>query len=173
MNELLITILTIVTGSSLLAAFASNWQQARQARKKIVASATLSALKRVEMYYRVRRRIAGDAEDTKLRDQFHDIQEENDLYTAQLDMEAPWLGFAYRRFLGALKRKLAPFMGKAWANPGGGPNVQLISEDRPDINKYVDLFAKDGRRLFNPFMRPLMRVRYILRKLFKEDPYES
>lgn len=173
MEQWLLPALTIVAGSSLLAAFASNWQQARLERKKIVASATLSALKRVEMYYRVRRRLSDNSEDTDLRDQFHKIQEENDLYTAQLEMEAPWLGFAYRRFLTALKRNLAPFMAKAWANPGGGPNVQLASEDRPDVSKYVNLFAKDGRRLFNSFMRPLMRVRYTLRKLFKEDPYES
>jgi hypothetical protein len=172
MNEWL-TILAVAVGSSLLGAMASNWQSTRLERKKIVAGATMSALKRVEMYYRVRRRLPNNKEDVSLRDQFHAIQEENDHYIAQLDMEAPWLGHAYRRFLGALKRELSSFMERAWADEGGGPNIQLRSEERPDVDRFIKRFAKDGRRLFNPIMRPLMRVRFTLRKIFKEDPYES
>lgn len=173
MPDWLITVIAIIAGSSLLAAFASNWQGTRQARKRIVAGATMSALKRVEMYYRVRRRRPKGEDDVSIRDQFHTIQEENDHFIAQLDMEAPWLGLAYRRFLRALKRELGPFMDRAWDKTGGGPNVQLKAEERPDVDRYIQRFAKDGRRLFNPLMRPLMRARYTLRKLFKDDPYES
>jgi hypothetical protein len=167
-------IIAVLAGSSLLAAFASNWQSARQHRKEIVAGATKSALRRVEMYYRVRRRRKTGEDDAKLRDMFHEIQEENDHYTTLLDIEAPWLGDAYRRFLGALKKELQPFMTDAWSDQkANGANVQLLSEVRPDVDKFVQRFAKDGRRLFNPLMRPLSRARYSLRNIFKKDPYES
>lgn len=173
MNDTLLTILTVIVGSSLLAALASNWQVSRLKRKAMIADAVQSALKRVEMYYRVRRRSPDGSDDIQLRDRFHQIQEENNHHSALLEMESPWAGHAYRKFLGALKRTLAPYMEKAWVNPGGGPNIQLKSEDHPDVAKYVQLFTRDGRRLMNPFMRPIMRVHYWLRKLFKENPYDA
>lgn len=167
-------VIAILAGSSLLAAFASNWQKARQHRKEIVAGASMSALRRVEMYYRVRRRRATNEDDAKLRDMFHEIQEENDHYITLLDIEAPWLGDAYRRYLCAMKIELQPFMTKAWAaNKAGGPDIQIADEDRPDVDRLVRRFSKDGRRLFNPVMRPMARLRYSLRKLIKDDPYES
>lgn len=167
-------IIAVLAGSSLLAAFASNWQAARQHRKEIVAGATKSALRRVEMYYRVRRRRKTGEDDAKLRDMFHEIQEENDHYTTLLDIEAPWLGDAYRRFLRALKKELQPFMTEAWSDQkASGANAQLLTEVRPDVDRLVQRFAKDGRRLFNPVMRPISRARYSLRKFFKKDPYES
>lgn len=167
------TVITVLAGSSLLAAFAGNWQSARQHRKEIVAGATKSALRRKEMYYRVRRRRASGEDDTTLRDLFHDIQEENDQYIALLDIEAPWLGNAYRRFLTTMKAELQPFMTQAWAGKkAGGASVQLHSESQPDVDYLVQLFARDGRRLFNPLMRPIMRVRYTLRKKWKDNTYE-
>lgn len=173
MNDTLLTILTVIVGSSLLAALASNWQVSRLKRKAMIADAIQSALKRVEMYYRVRRRNPDKSDDIQLRDRFHQIQEDNDHHTALLEMESPWAGYAYRKFLDALKRTLAPHMKKAWENPGSGPNVQLQAEDRPNVDRYVRLFTRDGRRLMNPFMRPVMRVHYWLRKLLKENPYDA
>jgi hypothetical protein len=124
------------------------------------------------MYYRVRRRRPSKEDDIALRDLFHDIQEENDQYISLLDIEAPWLGDAYRRFLAALKAELQPFMTDAWTPAkSGGPAVQLKAETKPEVDYLIRRFAKDGRRLFNPFMRPLARARYSLRKLFKDDPY--
>jgi hypothetical protein len=170
-NWIVITI-GIIAGSSFLAAIATNWQAARQHRKEMVAGAIKSALRRVEMYYRVRRRRSTKEDDTILRDLFHDIQEENDQYTALLDMEAPWLGEAYRNFLTALRSELQAYMSSAWApEQSGGPGVQLITEKKPEVDHLVRRFSKDGRCLFNPVMRPLMRVRYSLRKLIKENPY--
>lgn len=172
-NNPLLTILALLIGSSVLAAIASNWQESRLKRKAMLADAIQSALQRVEMYYRVRRRSPDGSDDIKLRDRFHQIQEDNTHHTALLEMESPWAGHAYRSFLAALKRTLAPYMAKAWEQDGGGPNVQLKSEDHPNVEKYVQLFTSDGRRLLNPAMRPLMRVRFTLRKFFKENPYES
>ena len=172
-NDILIGALTVVVSSSVLGAIASNWQESRLKRKAMVADAIQSALKRVEMYYRVRRRNPDESDDIQLRDRFHQIQENNDHHTALLEMESPWAGYAYRKFLGALKRTLAPYMAKAWENPGGGPNTQLQGEDRPNVDKYVQLFTRDGRRLMNPLMRPIMRVQYWLRRLFKENPYDA
>ena len=167
-------VIAVLAGSSLLAAFAENWQSARLKRKEIVAGASKSALRRVEMYYRVRRRRTTGEDDVVLRDLFHDIQEENDHYITLLDMEAPWLGDAYRRYLRAMKTELQPFMTKAWAaGKAGGPDIQLANEDKPDVDRLVRRFSKDGRRLFNPIMRPVARARYSLRKLIKDDPYES
>lgn len=167
-------VIAVLAGSSLLAAFAENWQGARLKRKEIVAGASKSALRRVEMYYRVRRRRKTSEDDVVLRDLFHDIQEENDHYVALLDMEAPWLGDAYRRYLHAMKAELQPFMTKAWAvGKAGGPDIQLADEDKPDVDQLVRRFSKDGRRLFNPIMRPIARMRYSLRKVIKDNPYES
>lgn len=173
MSDTLLTILTVVVGSSLLATLASNWQESRLKRKAMVADAIQSALKRVEMYYRVRRRSPDGSDDIKLRDRFHDIQEENDHHIALLEMESPWAGYVYRSFLSALKRVLAPYMEKAWGQEGGGPTVQLKDEERPSVDKYVRLYAYDGRRLLNPFMHAQMRCRFLLRKIFKDNPYES
>lgn len=167
-------IVVAIAGTAFVGSLASNWQSARQHRKEIVAGATRSALRRKEMYYRVRRRRSGGEDDVALRDLFHDIQEENDQFTSQLDIEAPWLGDAYRRFLSALRAELQPFMTKAWAaNKAGGADVQLAGEDQPNVDHLVRMFAQDGRRLFNPFMRPLMRARYSLHKLFKDDKYAA
>ncbi len=168
------SVIAILAGSSLLAAFAANWQAARQHRKEIVAGASRSALRRKEMYYRLRRRRAGGEDDVALRDLFHDIQEENDQYITLLDIEAPWLGDAYRRFLNALKKELRPFMTAAWAaDKASGADVQLLKESQPGSDSLVRLFAKDGRRLFNPLMRLVMRTRYSLRKVFKKDKYAT
>lgn len=165
------TLILAILGSSLLAAFASNNHGNRQKRKGVVAGATKSALRRVEMYYRVRRRLTDESDDRALRDMFHEIQEENDYYLSLLQIESPWLGHAYEQFLGALKRKLLPLMHTAWEEKGKGPGAKVA--DGPDIKKYVNQFAKDSRRLFNPIMRPLQRGRYTLRKYFKETVYES
>lgn len=173
MSDTLLTLLTVAVGSSLLAALASNWQENRLKRKAMVADAMQSALKRVEMYYRVRRRSPDGSDDTKLRDRFHDIQEDNDHHIALLEMESPWAGHAYRSFLNALKRVLAPYMEKAWGQKGGGATVQLKDEDRPNVDKYIRLYAHDGRRLLNPFKHVLMRCRFLLRNFFKDNPYES
>lgn len=167
-------IIAVIAGSSLLAAFASNWQKVRQHRKEIVAGALKSALRRVEMYYRIRRRRSSGEDDARLRDMFHDIQEDNDHYSTLLDIEAPWLGDAYRHFLRALKKELQPFMTDAWKDTkASGANAQLLAEAKPDVERFVQRFAKDGRRLFNPIMRPIARTQYSLRNIFKKDPYES
>jgi hypothetical protein len=161
-----------VAGTAFVGSLVTNWQSARQHRKETVAGAIRSALRRKEMYYRVRRRRADGSDDVALRDLFHDVQEENDQYASLLDIEAPWLGDAYRRFLSALKVELQPFMASAWAgNNAGGASVQLAGEGQPDVDQLARRFAQDGRRLFNPIMRPLMRTRYSLRKFLKEDKY--
>jgi hypothetical protein len=166
-----VVIIGVIAGSSLLAAFATNWQGARQQRKEVVAGATKSALKRVEMYYRLKRRLPSGEDNVAIRDALHDVQEENDYYCALLSIEAPWLGMSYRNFLTAIKRELEPFMHEAWLEKSKGPSVQITKKERPNIGLYVDIFTTDSKRLFNPIMRPLMRIRYSLRKLFKENPY--
>jgi hypothetical protein len=164
----------VIIGSALVGSMASNWQSARQQRKEIVAGATKSALRRREMYYRVRRRRESGEDDVVLRDLFHEIQEENDHYITLLDIEAPWIGDTYRRFLSAFKTELQPFMTQAWSpKKAGGAKVQLAKEKQPDVDYLVRLFAQDGRRLFNPIMRPIMRARYSLRKIFKKDKYAT
>lgn len=166
-----LVIIGIIAGSSLLAAFATNWQGARQHRKEVVAGATKSALKRVEMYYRLKRRVPSGDDDVNIRDALHDVQEENDYYVALLSIEAPWLGNSYRNFLTAIKRELETYMREAWLEKGKGPSVQITKKERPNVGRYVDIFTADSKRLFNPLMRIWMRIRYSLRKVFKENPY--
>lgn len=146
-NGILLGAVTVFAGSSVLAAVASNWQESRLKRKAMVADAIQSALKRVEMYYRVRRRSPDKSDDVALRDRFHTIQEDNDHHAALLAMESPWAGFAYRKFLNALKKELAPHMASAWQQNGGGPNVQLRSDDRPDVDIVPTRPTEDSREV--------------------------
>lgn len=168
------TVITVLAGSSLLTAFAGNWQGTRQHRKEIVAGAIRSALRRKEMYYRVRRRRSTGEDNVTLRDLFHDVQEENDQYISLLDIESVWLGDSYRRFITKLKTELQPFMASAWSTKkAGGAVIQLRNENQPELDHLVKLFVKDGRRLFNPIVRTIMRARYMLRDIWKGKRYAA
>ena len=173
MSNLTIAVASAVIGSALLAAFVANWQKSRQYRKETVAAATKSALRRVEMYYRIRRRTGEKSDDVSLRDLFHDVQEDNDYYIALLDIMSPWLGESYRQFIRALQAELKPFMNSALKAERLDPLGVIGDEPRPKVNELVKSFSKDSRRFFNPLMRPLMRLGYSISNLKKEKHYGS
>lgn len=169
--------ITTIAGSAVIGTIAgaviANLGKTRLEQKKLIAGATRSALKRVEMYYRVRRRSADASDSVAIRDMFHSIQEENSYYSSLLYAEAPWLGEEYEKFVGALKRKTAPLIQLAWSEQSFGPDGALASIQHPDVEKYRMQFAKDSKRFFNLAMRLFMRVRFMLRKVFKDSVYDE
>lgn len=175
MDKWITIALAAILGSALLASFATNWQMSRQRRKEIVAAATKSALKRVEMYYRILRRDGTNEDSVAIRDLFHTIQENNDYYESLLNTETVWLGYAYGRFITELKRETMPSIQKAWDGKAYGPGAKLqglTTLDNDRIKHLTRTFNNDSRRLFNPIMRIAMRFEYTFRRYFK-DQYGS
>jgi hypothetical protein len=167
--DTIIKITTIILASAVIGSIISSISNTRLQRKEIVAGATKSALRRVEMYYRIRRRIESSDDKIKIRNIFHDIQEENDYYKSLLSIESVWLGYRYQKFIEALKRETGPYLQKAWKEKSYGPAGSVKG---PDAQKYIDQFTKDSRKLFNPFSRVLMRAKYSFRKWLDTDAYE-
>lgn len=165
--------LVIVAGAigAIVGALAANWQKARHYRKEAVAAATKSALRRVEMYYRVRRRTGEKTDDVSLRDLFHEVQEDNDYYIALLGIMSPWLGESYGQFIKALQAELKPFMGSALKDVRLGPLGAMGNVPKPQVHELIKQFTKDSRRFFNPLMRPFMRLGYSISNLKKEKRY--
>lgn len=169
----ILNIIVLLLGSSVIGALLSNLNATRLKRKELIAGATKSALRRVEMYYRVLRR-NDTAEDAKqIRDTFHDIQEENEYYKSLLSIESVWLGAAYGDFIAALKRETMPLIQQAWDDKPFGAGAQLQNVKHPEVKSYVDRFALDSKRLFNPIMRLVSRFKHALRKHIKDNGYGS
>lgn len=168
----LINISAFLLTSVVLAALISSVSASRLKRKELVAEATKSALKRVEMYYRIRRRIDGRQDKLQIRDDFHTIQEENDYYCSLLSVESVWLGHRYKQFIEAIKRGTNPLIKEAWNERAYGPDGELQKLKHPDVDKYIKQFAKDSRRLFNPISRVIMRAKHMLQKWVDTRAYE-
>jgi len=172
-TDTILTILGVLLGSTLLGQFLSNRHSVRMNRKELIAGATKSALRRVEMYYRVRRRNANGSDDSDIRNVFHDVQEENDYYRSLLTVESVWLGASYEGFIAALKRETMPLIQDAWDSKPFGPGAKLQDIKHPQVEHLRAQFARDARRYLNPVVRPLMRIRYWLRKYVGDDGYGS
>ncbi len=170
--DLLTTIIGSVVISALVGGVIANRGKIRQEQKKLIAAATKSAQLRVEMYYRIRRRDGTPEDESSLRNQFHQIQEENAYYLSLLSIESPWLGSCYEHFIKALKSKTTNLIQEAWEEDGYGPYGKLENIKHPVVDPYVKQFAKDSRRLFNPVMNIWMALRHKAARLFKESAYE-
>lgn len=175
--EILVTLLVGVIGSSVLAAVVKNSQVQSSKHKELVAAASKSVYKRVEMYYRIRRRTKDSADVIAIRNTFHLIQEENEYYRVLLTTESKWHGERYSLYIKAIKKLTVQQTQDAWKQKPYGPDAQVKQEDRPNHNRIDELsmqFAKDSRRLMNPIMRPFMRIRdsWLLVKIWKIKVYE-
>lgn len=166
MNEnqisLAIGVLSIVAGSSVLVAFIKNSQLNRRKHKELVAEASKSVYKRVEMYYRIRRRTKDPADIISIRNVFHGIQEENEYYKTLLKSESKWHGNRYELYINAIQNLTGDQIRLAWLQKPFGPNAEIKSNQRPD-HQMIDLlsaqFAVDCRRVVNPLSRVFMRIR--------------
>lgn len=158
-KDLLLGILGLLLGSSVLVAFISNAVKRELKHKELIAGATKSALRRAEMYYRIRRRTNSKEDLQRIRDEFHDIQQENDYYIALLSIESKWHGNRYQLFLSAIKKESADKIRQAWKSKTFGPSIEIESSECPQVNELTQRFTKDSRRLMNPFSRPFMRLR--------------
>lgn len=164
----------ILLGSSLLGVFITNALKRELKHKELIAGATRSALRRAEMYYRVRRRTNDPADLRAIRDEFHDIQQENDYYQALLSIESKWHGDRYGLLITAIEQVSGTKIAAAWRLRQHGPNIQISASDCPQVNKYAKQFAKDSRLLLNPFGRIWMSFRdsALIKKIFPIGAYD-
>jgi hypothetical protein len=102
--EITATLLVGVLGSSVLASVVKNSQAQSAKHKELVAAASKSVYKRVEMYYRIRRRTKDGADVIRIRDLFHQVQEENEYYRVLLTTESKWHGERYGLYIKAIKK---------------------------------------------------------------------
>lgn len=172
-----LNLLSLILGSSLLVAVLNNSRKASIKHKKLVAEASKSVLKRVEMYYRIRRRTEETNDVMTIRNHFHQTQEENEFYKTLLISESKWHGERYVLYISAIQKLTGKKIQEAWTQKPYGPNVEVKPKERPDIERIKELslqFAKDTRRLMNPFMRIYMRIRdsWIITKWWKITVYE-
>ncbi len=172
-----INILSLILGSSLLVALVKNAQNKSAEHKKLVADASKSVLKRVEMYYRIRRRTEDKDDVIAIRNLFHQIQEENEYYKTLLISESKWHGERYALYISAIQELTAEETRKAWRQRPFGPDAEIRPEHRPNhirINRLSLQFAKDTRRLMNPMMRIVMRLRdsWLIKKIWRIQAYD-
>lgn len=72
-SEIITTLLVSLLSSAVLASVIKNIQDQATKHRELVAAASKSVFKRVEMYYRIRRRTKNTSDIIKIRDMFHQI----------------------------------------------------------------------------------------------------
>lgn len=172
-----IAALSLIAGSSVLVAYIKNSQNNKRAHKQLVSEASKSVLKRVEMYYRIRRRTKNTEDVVSIRNLFHQIQEENEYYKTLLMSESKWHGERYEMYITAIQKLTGAYIREAWKQKPFGPNAEIKATERPDnkkINLLANQFAKDCRRLIWPLSRFAMRLRdsYIVKKVWRVNVYD-
>ncbi len=169
--------LSLIAGSTVVVAYIKNSQLNKRAHKKLVSEASKSVLKRVEMYYRIRRRTKSSEDLISIRNIFHQIQEENEYYKTLLMSESKWHGERYQLYITAIQELTRDSLRNAWMKKPFGPAVEIKVDERPDhakINRLANQFSKDCRRLMSRTMRILMRLRDsgVIRKFWAIKVYD-
>lgn len=163
-NNILIAIISGGLSGSIIAYFQAN----RFRRKQIVADAFETALARVEVLYKVRRRTTNKAllssDEISIRDELHNIQLKTDYYIGILYSESIWLGASYEKFVLSIKTATEVLFREAWAESPKGVGVDLKKSEHPQIAEARNRFIKDFQRYFNPFKRCFFSAIYRLSK---------
>lgn len=156
-------IVPLVLSSSLIATIINHFivghRDGRKERKELIAKASASVLRRVELCYRIRRRT--DGEDAEIKNLAHEIQEENEYYRCLLRVESKWYGDRYSLYLESVKELTGESMNKAWKKQGD-PSVDMeddIKLNHRKLNRLAKQFSLDSRRFLHPVRRFLTAVR--------------
>lgn len=167
------TVVPLVLGSSLIASiinhFVVGYRDRRKERKELVARASASVLKRVELCYRIRRR--ADGEDTKIKNLVHDVQEENEYYRCLLRVESRWYGDRYSLYLESVKELTGASMSKAWKKQGN-PSADMeddIKLNHKKLDRLSKRFSLDSRRFLCPVRRFLIAIHDRIWEVTKYD----
>ncbi|WP_298957220.1 hypothetical protein [uncultured Campylobacter sp.] len=176
-SEIITTLLVSLLSSAVLASVIKNIQDQATKHRELVAAASKSVFKRVEMCYRIRRRTKNTSDIIKIRDMFHQIQEENEYYRVLLTIESKWHGGRYTLYIQAVKELTEQQIQEAWEQQSFGPNTEIEPENKPNhaqIDKLSTQFAKDSRRLMNPLMRSWMRLRdsWLVTRIWRITVYD-
>lgn len=159
---LLIALLGALGASGIIVQIVKNAQKLNMAHREIIAEASKSVLRRVEMYYRIRRRTTSDEDVINIRNLFHSVQEENEYFKALLVSRSKWHGQRYVMFIEAIQKLTREHTRDAWKQRPFGPDAEIKAADRPNhkrINELSIQFANDSRKLMNPFTNAWMSLR--------------
>ena len=167
------TVISLVLGSSLITSiinhFIVGYRDRRKEQKELVARASASVLKRVELCYRIRRR--ADGEDAEIKNLVHDVQEENEYYRCLLRVESGWYGDRYSLYLESVKELTGASMNKAWKRQGN-PSADMEDDIRLNhkkLDRLAKRFSLDSRRFLCSVRRFLMAVHDKIWEVTKYD----
>lgn len=146
--------ITVAVLTGLAAYLASK----RERRRGLYGEATKAAVGWHEMLYRVRRR--GVADDRKLIEQFHDLQDQITYYRAWIGSESQYVQRSYDRLVLAVKAATQPLINQAWDQPVREPPANALPDDvHPGISGDTAAFLKDVRSQLSPWPWRKLAVR--------------
>lgn len=166
-------VVTAVLSGGLIGGGISYYQTNRLRRKQIVAEAFETALARVEVLYKIRRRTTDkrllSEDELDIRNEMHEVQKKTDYYIGILNAESAWLGASYERLVDDIKTATDGLFREAWKGKPKGAGAELMSAKHPQLKDARKRFTKDTRRYFNPIKRVFFGSLYRISALWGSD----
>ena len=133
-----------------MGALVTHRREIRFKRKDLVASAYKTVIARVEMLYRIRRRSSDpnhkESDAMRIRDKFHEIQEDTEYYATMLSLECEKLGKKYEDFVTATKEQTSEEMKSAWSSKGDVSGGNKYTFDRSCLHPTENEFLEEAKR---------------------------
>jgi hypothetical protein len=162
-------LLAAVLSGSLIGGVISYYKTSRMRRKQVVAEAFETALARVELLYKVRRRTKDKnllpQDELAIRNEIHLVQQKTDYYIGILNAESAWYGERYERLVRLVKIATEDLLRAAWKEEPQGVGVELKDAKHPQLVTARKNFIRDTRRYFNPLKRLFFASVYRLFRL--------
>ena len=144
---------------SLCVALFTHQREVLFKRKELVSLAYQTALARVEMLYRIRRRSTDkrheESDKMDIRNRFHKVQEDTTYYSTILTLESERLGEAYNKLIRKIGQEIGEKTQLAWRGDDGITKSQADIFDMAIIKKEEDAFLKEASRFTSGFWRRL------------------
>lgn len=157
MSSLGTQILAAIISGGLIGGVITYLQVNRFRRKQMIAEALETALARVEVLYKIRRRTKDKKllpeDELAIRNEMHSVQQKTDYYIGILNTESAWLGDSYDQLVKYIKAETEELFRKAWKEKPKGVGAELKDAEHPKIGKAKEKFINDTRRFFNPIKR--------------------
>lgn len=157
-------LLAATLSGSLVGGLISYYKTSRMRQKQVVAEAFETALARVELLYKVRRRTDNKellAEDElAIRNEMHAMQQKTEYYIGVLNAESGWFGASYEKLVGSVKAATENLFRDAWKKQPKGVGAELKGAKHPQITLARKEFIKDTQRYFNPIKRLFFTTKF-------------
>lgn len=168
MSNLGTQVVVAIISGGLIGGIITYLQVNRFRRKQIVAEALETALARVEVLYKIRRRTKDKKllpeDELAIRNEMHSVQQKTDYYIGILNTESAWLGDSYEQLVSSVKAETEELFRKAWKEKPKGVGAELKDAEHPKIGKAKEKFITDTRRFFNPIKRLYFGTIFKIRK---------